>query len=99
MLKELALVWVAVAVSIVVAAFVVPSIDLEGGVLAVLGVAVLFGLVNALVGPLLRLGALPLTIMTFGPFTIVVHGGLLGVPAGVSGAADGGGPLRGVLGG
>ncbi|HTX59995.1 MAG TPA: phage holin family protein [Verrucomicrobiae bacterium] len=35
--------------------------------------ALIFGIVNALLGPILRLLALPLTILTFGLFAIVVN--------------------------
>lgn len=35
--------------------------------------ALIFGLVNALLGPLLRLIAFPITILTFGLFSIVVN--------------------------
>jgi putative membrane protein len=35
--------------------------------------ALVFGLVNALLGPILRLVSLPLTIVTFGLFSIVVN--------------------------
>ncbi|HEY1654086.1 MAG TPA: phage holin family protein [Candidatus Tumulicola sp.] len=35
--------------------------------------AVIFGLVNALIGPILRLITLPLTIVTFGLFSIVIN--------------------------
>ena len=35
--------------------------------------AIIFGIVNALIGPILRLISLPLTIVTFGLFSIVVN--------------------------
>jgi putative membrane protein len=35
--------------------------------------AIIFGIVNALIGPILRLITLPLTIVTFGAFSIVVN--------------------------
>jgi putative membrane protein len=35
--------------------------------------AIIFGLVNALIGPVLRLISLPFTILTFGLFSIVVN--------------------------
>src|SRR5580704_8237385 len=35
--------------------------------------ALIFGLVNALLGPILRLLTLPLTIVTFGIFSIIVN--------------------------
>jgi putative membrane protein len=35
--------------------------------------AIVFGLVNALIGPILRLVTLPLTIITFGAFSFIVN--------------------------
>ncbi|MEO6834372.1 MAG: phage holin family protein [Candidatus Tumulicola sp.] len=35
--------------------------------------ALIFGIVNALIGPILRLITLPLTVVTFGLFSIVVN--------------------------
>ena len=59
--------------------------------LGLLGVALLFGLVNALVGPLLRLVSLPLTLVTFGLFALVINAALLGITAGLTDALDVGG--------
>jgi putative membrane protein len=41
--------------------------------------ALIFGLVNALLGPILRLLSLPLTILTFGIFSIVVNYALFAI--------------------
>lgn len=49
-------------------------------------VAAVFGLVNALIRPILKLLTLPLTIMTLGLFGIVVNGVLLVIVAWLSGA-------------
>ncbi|MGR4064563.1 MAG: phage holin family protein [Vulcanimicrobiaceae bacterium] len=38
--------------------------------------ALIFGIVNTLIGPLFRLIALPLTILTFGLFSLIVNWGL-----------------------
>jgi putative membrane protein len=96
MLKGLILSWLVVATAIAIAAAVVPSVDVDGGVLSLLGVAFLFGLVNALVGPVLRLVSLPITLVTFGLFTLVVNGALLALTAGLSDALDVGGFLAAV---
>jgi putative membrane protein len=45
--------------------------------LAYLFIGVIFGLVNALVRPLVSLLALPLTILTLGLFTIVINAAML----------------------
>ena len=45
MLKQLIFVWVATAVALAVAAALIPSVDIDGGVGTLLWVALLFGLV------------------------------------------------------
>lgn len=51
-----------------------PTIDL---VLAFLFIGLLFGIVNALIRPVVKLLALPLTILTLGLFTIIINAGML----------------------
>jgi putative membrane protein len=51
--------------------------DTIGIVLAYLFIGLIFGLVNALVRPLVSLLALPLTILTLGLFTIVINAAML----------------------
>ena len=74
-----------------------PSVDIDGGLLALLGVALIFGLVNALIGPLLRLVSLPITLVTFGLFALVINGALLALTAGLSDALEVGGFLGAML--
>lgn len=97
MLKQLIFVWVATAVALAVAAALIPSIDIDGGVGTLLWVALLFGLVNGLIGPLLRLISLPLTLVTFGLFGLVINGVLLALTAGLSDALDVGGFLATIV--
>ncbi|MGZ5398950.1 MAG: phage holin family protein [Nocardioides sp.] len=97
MVKQLIVVWLIVAASIAVAAALVPSVEIDGGVLTLLGVALLFGLVNALIGPLLHLVSLPLTAVTFGLFALVVNGVLLSITAGLSSSLDVGGFFASVI--
>jgi putative membrane protein len=51
----------------------VPGFNHSAGLGTALLAALIFGLVNALLGPILRLLSLPLTIVTFGLFSIVVN--------------------------
>ena len=97
MFKQLMVVWVVVAVAIAIAAALIPSVDIEGGVFALLGVALVFGLVNGLIGPILRLVSMPLTVVTFGLFALVINGALLALTAGVSDSLDVGGFLSVVV--
>jgi putative membrane protein len=93
MLKQLVFVWLVTAVAIAIAAALIPSVEIDGGALSLLGVAALFGLVNGLIGPLLRLVSLPLTLVTFGLFGLVINGVLLALTAGISDSLSVGGLL------
>lgn len=90
--------WLVLAGAIWAATAIVPGIYVRGGFLTYLMVSILFGLVNAVLGPLLQLIALPLTILTLGTFALVVNGVLLAVTAGLSDRLDVGGFLGTVLG-
>jgi putative membrane protein len=80
--------WAVMTVAVWVATAVVPGIDVPGGVVTYLGVSLLFGLVNAVLGPLLHLVTLPLSVLTLGLFALVVNGLLLSVTAAVSSNLD-----------
>jgi putative membrane protein len=69
--------WLINAVALYVAARLVPGIQVGDSVLAVLGVALVFGLVNALIRPLLSLLTCPLIILTLGLFTLVINAAML----------------------
>jgi putative membrane protein len=97
MLRYLLTRLIVVAVALVVTAAVIPDVDITGGVISVLGVAVLFGLVTAFLGPILRLLTLPLNVLTLGLFTLVVNAILLAVVAGLSSHLQVGGFLSTIL--
>jgi putative membrane protein len=68
----------ATAVALAVAAGLVDGISVGPGtdrarVLTLLGVAIIFGLVNAIVRPILRLLTLPLVVLTLGLFLLVLN--------------------------
>jgi uncharacterized membrane protein YvlD (DUF360 family) len=98
MLVRVLINWLVLAGAIWAATAIVPGIYVHGGFLTYLMVSILFGLVNAVLGPLLQLIALPLTILTLGTFALVVNGVLLAVTAGLSDRLDVGGFLGTVLG-
>ena len=91
MLKSVVIVWFCTAVAIAVTAALVPSVEIDGGLFALIGVAAVFGLVNAIIGPLLRLLSLPLLLITFGLFALVINAALLGIAAGLSSSLEIGG--------
>jgi putative membrane protein len=91
MLKRFLVQWLIVAVAIAIAAAILPSVHVHGGFGTLLWVALLFGLVNAILGPILHLLALPITALTLGLFALVVNGALLAITAGLSDNLDVGG--------
>jgi putative membrane protein len=73
------------AAALWVAVRFVPGITYTGGVLGLLGVAVVFGLINALVRPLLAMMTCPLVLLTLGLFLLVLNALMLWLTAAVAG--------------
>ena len=69
--------WVVVGLAFVVVTRIVPGIQVHGGFGAYAIVAVVFGLVNGILGPVLRLLTLPIRIITLGLFMLVINAALL----------------------
>ena len=65
------------ALALSAAAWWVPGIQMSDGFLDVLWIALVFGLVNAILKPVLKLLALPLLFVTLGLFTFVINAALL----------------------
>ena len=65
------------AAALYVAILLVPGLDFafepEGALLKFILVAVVFGLVNSFVKPILRIFTLPITLMTMGLFLLVIN--------------------------
>ena len=69
--------WAVIAVAFAVTAWLLDGMDVSGGVGAYIWVSALFGIVNVLIGTILRLLTLPLMLLTLGLFSIVVNAILL----------------------
>ncbi len=69
-----------VALGLWLAAQIVPGIAVHG-VGTLLGAALLLGLVNAVVRPLVVLLTLPITLVTLGLFLLVINAGMLALVA------------------
>lgn len=69
-----------VAFSLWLAAELVPGIEVQG-LWTLLGAALLLGIVNAVVRPLLVILTLPITVLTLGLFLLVVNAAMLGLVA------------------
>jgi putative membrane protein len=83
-LVYLAVRWVLLAVAIGLTAWLLPGFEVDGGILTYLWVAVIFSFVNVILGPLLHLLSLPITLITFGLFALVVNAALVGITAWIS---------------
>lgn len=66
-------IWLATAIAVYVAAIFVPGIQIVGGMDGLLVLSANLALINAFVRPIMRIFALPLTILTLGLFHFVVN--------------------------
>jgi putative membrane protein len=77
MLRALVINWIVLAVAFALTSWIVSGMDVSGGVWSYIWVSALFGIVNAIIGTIVRILTLPLTILTLGLFSIVVNAALL----------------------
>jgi putative membrane protein len=71
-MPQFLLTWLVAAVSLVITAKVVPGFNVDTFTAAAIA-AIIMGLINAIVRPILVLMTLPLTILTLGLFLLVVN--------------------------
>lgn len=76
------------AAALWVAVQIVPGLDFDGSVPALLLVALILGVINAVVKPILTVLSLPLVVLTLGLFLLVVNALALWLVVGISGALD-----------
>lgn len=88
MLVRLAVRLVLLGVIIGIVAAIVPGVHVHGGFIWLVWVAVIFSVVNLILGPLFRLLSLPLIAITLGLFLLVVNAALLAITAGLSDHLD-----------
>jgi putative membrane protein len=69
-----------------VATQVVPGVSYTGGWLPFLGVALIFGVINATLRPLTKILTCPLILLTLGLFALIVNGLMLWLTSSVSSA-------------
>jgi putative membrane protein len=75
--------WLINALSLLIVAYFVPGFVLHGFVAALIA-AIVFGLVNATLGLVLRIVTFPLTVVTFGLFLVVINAIMLKMAASVT---------------
>jgi putative membrane protein len=69
--------WIASAAAVGAAAYFVPGIRVTGGIETYFVVALVFGLVNSLVRPLVKALACGLIVLTLGLFLLVINAAML----------------------
>jgi putative membrane protein len=74
------------AAALWVATRIVPGVSYDGGWGAMLGVSILFGVVNATIRPLTKILTFPIIIVTLGIFALVVNGLMLWLTSAISGS-------------
>jgi putative membrane protein len=62
----------------------VTGVTYRGSVFPLIGVALVFGIVNAIIRPILKLFTFPLFILTFGLFALVLNGLMLWLTSSLS---------------
>ncbi len=81
MLRRFLISWLLCAIAVGLTAGLLPGIEVDGGFGAFLLIALVWGLVDGLLGPIARLLSLPVTLITFGLFAFVVNGLLFALTA------------------
>ena len=84
MLVGLLISWALIAVMFAVTTWILPGMEVSGGFWGYVWVSLLFGIVNAFIGTILRIITFPLTVLTFGLFSILVNAFLLQITDGIS---------------
>jgi putative membrane protein len=69
--------WAILAVAFAVTTWILSGVEVSGGFWGYVWVSALFGIVNVIVGTVLRILTLPLTLITLGLFAILVNAFLL----------------------
>jgi putative membrane protein len=76
---SLAVGWAVLAVAFGITSWLISGMEVSGGVWGYVWVSALFGLVNAIIGTILRILTLPLTLLTLGLFSVIVNALLLSI--------------------
>lgn len=74
------------AAALWVATRIVPGVTYSGGVLPMLAVALVFGLVNAVIGTATKILTFPIILLTLGIFILVINGLMLMLTSALSSA-------------
>ena len=73
--------WVINAFALWAAAALVSGIELSGGWVSIFIVAAIFGIINTILKPIVKLFSIPFIILTLGLFTLIINATMLGLTA------------------
>ncbi len=65
--------WAINAIALYLAVFLLPGLELRSGLVSIIWLALIFGLINALLRPLISILTCPLIVLTLGLFTLVIN--------------------------
>jgi putative membrane protein len=77
MLARFLIGWALLAVAFGITSWLLSGMDVTGGVWGYIWVSALFGIVNAIIGTIIRLFTFPLILLTLGLFAVLVNALLL----------------------
>ena len=69
------------AAALWLAAQIASGIELSGNIWAILLVALIFGVINAIIKPIVKLFSLPILVVTLGLFALVINAAMLALTA------------------
>jgi putative membrane protein len=79
--KKLLIRWLALAAAVFISAAVIPGIEVSGGAWSYFWIALVLGLINAIIGTIVRVVTFPLVLLTLGFFLLIVNTAMLALTA------------------
>ena|SRR5438477_9803795 len=79
MLRSFLLAWLVVALAFAVTAWLLDGVSVSGGIVGYLWISLLFGIINAFVGTILRIISLPFIILTLGLVLVLINAVVLAI--------------------
>jgi putative membrane protein len=77
--------WALLAVAFGITSWLLSGMEVSGGIWGYIWVSAVFGIVNAIIGTILRLFTLPLILLTFGLFAVLINAFLLQITDALTG--------------
>ncbi|HXD69162.1 MAG TPA: phage holin family protein [Gaiellales bacterium] len=85
MLRNFLLSWIVVAVAFAITAWLLDGVSVSGGITGYLWISLLFGIINAIVGTILRILSLPFIILTLGLMLVLINAVVLAITDSLTG--------------